>query len=73
MSHLSKIDFDSEDLSKRLKVLTVNEQRDFYGLPIFSDEDRELFFDLSDLPDGIYLLRLQIRKQTETAKIILLK
>ena len=33
----------------------------------------ELEFDISDLPDGVYLLRLQAGKQMETTKIILLK
>jgi len=33
----------------------------------------EMEFDLSDLPDGLYFIRLQAGKQIETAKIVLLK
>ena len=34
-------------ISRRLSILTQREIDDLYGLPLFTEEDRQLYFDLS--------------------------
>jgi hypothetical protein len=44
--------------SRRLSILTVREIDDLYGLPRFTQEDRQLYFDMSaaerELANGIH-------------------
>jgi hypothetical protein len=41
-------DANSQDSSHRLSILSQHEIDELYGLPCFSDDDRLMYFDLSD-------------------------
>ena len=50
--------------SRRLSILTAQEVDDLYALPRFTEEDRQLYFDLSpaerELVDGIFTLSVAV-------------
>ena len=61
---------DEEDLSKRLKILSIQEYKQYYLIPCFIQEEKEEFFNFSDVeteyinslksPDSKILAMLQL-------------
>ena len=50
--------------SRRLSILTAQEIDDLYGLPRFTEEDRQIYFDLSlterELVDGVFTISVTV-------------
>ncbi len=64
-------------LDTRYSILELYKANGVKARTLFTAEQQtgthELEFDLSDLPDGIYFIRLQAGGQVETVKIVILK